>query len=254
MRWVFAYAQGYVCQQIQGQSRPGQERLCVSFPVAGFDQERLNVSTVEFLRQAEQHEDHLHLLLLVKACASRDDYLGRIAAIWAVIQGYADPSEKAFVDRRGRAIIQPATVSNLESALSYLELLLRIKLDGNAGLVGKAYKLRCIAAHNGGIVDQDTLKVFPRMIATLGKPIRLDWKDLPEFLNAIGECCETIEEALPSKEKRSSELKIILHGLIQAKVIGPLDEVKARTLLTTTFGFNNLPDRKRLAAILGALR
>ncbi len=219
-------------------------------PVSGFDSERLNVSVGEFCNAIDNQVDHLRLLLLVKACANMEDYLHRIAQIWLVANGYFDAKGSMFLDRRGKALIAPALVSNLESCLSYLAVLLNADFGSHAGTCGKAYKLRCLAAHNGGIVDHDAIRVFPAMKSDWGKPIRLEWADLQRYLKAITTTCNVIERAIPMRERIQSEVCVIVGELFASEDCVARDEPSVRNLLKEKFEFNRLPGRKYLAGMI----
>lgn len=84
--------------------------------------------------------------------------------------------------------------------MSYPELLLNIKFGKTRTQLGKAYKLRCIAAHNAAVVDYEAVKILPELASEMGKPIRLSWDRLHEFLKAIGDAAETLEGVLPEQE------------------------------------------------------
>lgn len=241
-------------QTLQANGAIDDDRLTRAAPVAGFPNARLNVSVGEFSDEADRHEDHFNLLLLVKACASLEDYLHRMVQIWAIGQGFFDANETLMLDRRGVALIKPAMVSNLESSLSYVELLLHLDFGASRSRLGKAYKLRCVAAHNGGVVDQDTLKAFPRMKDDLGKPIRLSWNELHGYLKAASDACAKLENGVRKNVRVKGELSVILGGLLKAGEAKVGDEPKSRALLIENYGFNNLPDRQGLNAILTQFR
>lgn len=250
LRWVFAFSQGHSLHYLDEQGIADNDRLMAAHPLPGYDDHKLQISVGEFRQEAEGHEDHFNLLLLVKACANMEDYLGRMAQIWAVGQGYLDPKDKTLLDRRGKAIIQPALVSNLESSLSYLQLLLNVKFGPSLGLLGKAYKLRCIAAHNGGVVDHEAIRLFPELKTEWGKPIRLKWPTLHEQLKAAVQSCKVIENAIHSRDRYQGELQLILGELIKVGEVTGSDEPNARMILRDKYGFHRIPGRKALRNIL----
>lgn len=250
LRWVFTFAQGHALNTLQVNGVADSDPLTIAHPLPGFDSHKLQISVGDFRKQAEGHEDHFNLLLLVKACANMEDYLGRMAQIWGISQGYFDPKEKALLDRRGKAIIQPALVSNLESSLSYFELLLNVKFKQNLTLLGKAYKLRCVAAHNGGVVDHDAIRIFPELKADWGKPIRLKWASLHEYLKAADRSCKVIENAIHSLERYRGEVRLILGELVKLGELSEAEEPKARRILKETYRFQRIPGRTALLNIL----
>lgn len=250
LHWVFSYGVEFVRQSAEANGHSKTDRLMAVLPVKGFESERLNISIGDFSDHLNDHVDHLRLLLLVKACANLEDYLHRIAQIWVVGDGYFDAQGSMFLDRRGKALIAPALVSNLESSMNYLALLLGTTFGSHAGLCGKAYKLRCLAAHNGGIVDQEAIKVFPAMKAEWGNPIRLAWSDLHKYLKAISATTNLIERAIPTRKRVQSEVRIIVGELIGAKECSSTDEPFVRRLLKERFSFSHLPGRSYLAGVL----
>jgi hypothetical protein len=252
LHWVFRYGVGFVRQSASTAELSDDDRLMTALPVTGFEAQRLNVSVGEFCAAIDNHVDHLRLLLLVKACANMEDYLHRIAQIWLVANGYFDAEGKMFLDKRGKALIAPALVSNLESSLSYLAVLLSVNFGSNAGVCGKAYKLRCLAAHNGGVVDYEAIKVFTSLKSELGRPIRLSWPDLHCYLRAITGACNAIERAIPMRDRIRSEACILVGEVFGTDSSVLHTEATVRQLLKDRFEFNRLPSRKYLSDVVKA--
>lgn len=257
LRWVFKYCQSFVTLAVRDADVPPTDLLTARFPVPDYPAERLSIPVQEFCDQASGNEDHFNLLLLVKACANMEHYLHKIAQIWAIEQGYFDVLATDLLDKRGKALIKPARVSTLDDSLKYIELLLSIEFGSALNVVRKAYKLRCVAAHTGGVVDEGALTEFPELKSQLGDRIHLSWDQLNSYLKSIQLCCSRIENSIPKRVRMRNELKVIIGGLIRGGVFGDKQQANARgagsrvfghdevyqlrNILVTQFGFNNLP-------------
>lgn len=253
MKWVFSFSYGLLAQELAQKGTDKALPITQAVAVNGFDNRRLQATVGEIVDQVGSLEDGMNLILLVKACAGLEDYIGRLVLMWAVSKGYCETANKPILNRLGKAMTAPALVSSLESSLSYLELLLNVNFGQTRSRLGHAYKLRCIAAHNAALVDYEAVKILPELASDMGKPIRLSWDRLHEYLKAIGDASETLEAVLSEQERRRSELQLVVYDLLQIKEFQPKTEQNVRKVLAEQCEFQNLPDRKHLSKMIDVL-
>jgi hypothetical protein len=254
LKWVFSFSHKFLAQELEQRGTDVSLPITKALAVSGFDDKRLHATVGEIADKTDSLEDEMNLLLLVKACAGLEDFIHRFVLMWAVSKGYCETPNKPILNRLGKAVTAPAMVSSLESSLSYLELLLRIKFGKTLTRLGKAYKLRCIAAHNAALVDYEAVKILPELSSVMGTPIRLGWARLHEYLKAIGDAGETLEAVLSEKERKRSELQLIVHGLLKNEEFHPKTEQNVRRVLVKQCEFQNLPDRKHLSEMIDLMR
>ncbi len=127
--------------------------------VIDFDHSMLHEKPSAFIDNAQEYMDHFRMLLVVKGCAILEAYIHRYVHYFAVHLGYLGSKFDSISDV-GEAVIKPSMVSNLYNSLRYAEKLMQINFGQELLFVKEAYQVRCAAAHNGGIIDDETAKKF----------------------------------------------------------------------------------------------
>ncbi len=254
LHWIFQFGVRSVCQSLDVGNVSNGDHLTTMLPVSGFESKRLNISAGEFRNGSDRYIEHLRVLLLVKACANMEGYIHRIAHIWAARNGYFDGKAASGIDVRGRALIKPAMVSNLKGSLEYLQTLLGGNFGADLAVCTEAYQLRCIAAHNGGVVDRESAKAFPQFGSVIGEPVRLGWSELKQYLRAISAVSNEIERAIPSRHRVHGEVALIATELVKFREIQPDDVDGVREILKSRMKFHRLPGRSFIAGVMGTKR
>jgi len=112
-------------------------------PLSNFDNEKLHITPSEFNSNSEDHISHLRMLFIVKGCASLEEYLHRYAQYYAISLGYVG-DKRNTLNEIGKAIVKPASVSNLHESLKYLRILLGCDFGDDLESVRVAYQIRCV--------------------------------------------------------------------------------------------------------------
>lgn len=123
----------------------------------------------------------LHILILVSA--SLEAYLKDITFNFIASKGYIQPpksnKELLKINEVGEALGSPILgKSSIPEPLKFAEKLFDINYGNNRTIWDKSYKLRCAAAHNGGMVLQKTLKEIPDLSIPEFEMIGISWDDL----------------------------------------------------------------------------
>lgn len=178
--------------------------------------------TVEETKQwAPEYLNRSRLHLLVICAANLESYLKEITFWHLYSNGYKSKNAKKL-DAIGNAIGRPIlSRSSLPEPLKYAQLLFHLDFGTNLTKWQRFYKLRCAAAHNGGMVTARTLKDIPDLTTPLHHPIGLSWKELKDALASAEHIAKAIDQKATDKRLRLNEVK---HELNELKSIGNLPE------------------------------
>jgi hypothetical protein len=247
LHWYYFYAARRVVWDIEQLRSHGHKWAASSFipavlPVNDYDAQSLSISPEDFERSEDAAISHLRLVLLVKGCAVAESYLQKYAQYWARWKGY-EGEKFNLINRTGRAIIGPSQVSNISNIIPYLEELMGADFGKKKGALGPAYQLRCVAAHNGGIVDHENAKKLQFTKTEIGQQIRLTWNDLKKYLDAIFDVCSQVELVVPSKPRYYIEVNWILQDIFDRD--NSTSAIDAKNLLRM-YGFTKLPSTQEI--------
>jgi hypothetical protein len=216
------------------------------FNISGFDPNRLGIAPKQYVTDNKDLEAHLRLILLVKACATTEDFLHRYVHYWAIYKGFKGTKFNKLSEP-GEAIIKPALASNIASLCKYVKDLMSVDLSNLVQTLGEAYQLRCVAAHSGGVVDASSA----RKLSFMGKlkpgdRIHLSWEKFSFYLNAIFKTCNIVEKAIPYTHLRAIEAMWILTEIVEASE--NITALQARRILIAEYGYHTGAPLKHIIA------
>lgn len=132
LHWFFLYSTTHAADAA-GRVRADRRKVSEALPVSAGDVP-LALTPDTFVKRSEDWLAHLRVLLLLKGVASLESYLHRYTRYWLSWKGY-DAAAPHELTKVGRAILKPAGVSNLNSLLCYLEVLLGISIPERGKVV-----------------------------------------------------------------------------------------------------------------------
>jgi hypothetical protein len=109
--------------------------------------------------------------------------------------------------------------------IKYLESLLSIDFGVHRARWVKGYKLRCEAAHEGGVVTGSTLKVIPDLGIALDEKIVLSWPELKDYLYSAYEMAAEVDHKISKGPLRLLEVEWLLGAWKDAEMLPPKHEV-----------------------------
>ncbi len=251
LHWTFAYSAQVTLGQLNIQPDSNNDFIPHLLSAAQFDHARYHITKTEFRESIQPLLDHHNLLLLVKACANFEDFLHRFVTLWAVSQGHESPIDSGKLGVVGNAIIAPAMKSNIAGSLDYIESLISCNPDSYRDKFSKAYLLRNLAAHNGGVCDWDTAKKLQQADRQPGSRIHLKWDELCIYLEAMEKTAVKLETHLTPEQRKNSETRLLIRQIVLKTPTTSENEVKR--IMVETYGYQRLPPRKRLAQIIKAV-
>lgn len=147
----------------------------------------------------------LRLQLLVTCCANLEAYLKEITFLHLSSLGHS--SDFITLDAIGTALGKPILGnSSLIEPLIYAESLYRVSFGTALTRWKHFYKLRCAAAHSGGVVTPRTLREIPTLKLPLHAQIGLSYKELFEALEAADQIVEVIDRKVVSRSLKRTEI------------------------------------------------
>ncbi len=158
----------------------------------------------------------LHILIVTSA--SLEAYLHDITFNFLAAKGYLKHSssntELLTLNEIGDALGNPILgKSSIPEPLKFAEKLFNIDYGNNRTIWTKSYKLRCVAAHNGGMVMPKTLQQIPDLAIPEFEMIGLDWDELRKSMNAADEIVAMTDYHISSYEITSIEVEQTLRIL-----------------------------------------
>lgn len=230
--WHVSYALRVTADVLSGvpSGSPGFVGHVRSAP--GFDPQRLGITAERYLEGEDDIINHLRVLLLVKGVSALETLIHRYVELKVAAMGHVEAGNE--LSRAGKALAKPGMVSNIVPSGSYLQHLLAIRFpDPLTTKLSKSYQLRCLAAHNGGVVDDSAIKQFPAFATRRGEQIHLTWPDLHEYLEAIADAAKRYELGFPAPELKRVENQWLIKDLVDRNPRITASEVRAR--LTSDF-------------------
>lgn len=178
----------------------------------------------EFRERLGLHEGIHRLHLLVVCSANFESYLQDAVRLRVGSLGYAS---KAFtLNSVGSAMAKPViNSSTVPDMLEYIEKLLSLQFGDARSLWKKAYKLRCAAAHNGGVATSKTRRDIPSLGLSDGAPISLSWPELMSYLDAADRIATAVDMSISTPAVRDLEGRWILDELKAQKALPPFASV-----------------------------
>ncbi len=226
------------------------------FSLHDFDSIRLNIDIKTFIKESDHYIEHLRMLLLVKGCASLEEYIHRYVKYYIIHIGYIGKKYNKL-NEIGEVIAGPALKSNLHDSLNYVEKLMKISFGETLQKVSEAYQIRCAAAHNGGIIDFETAKKIPKFAKRVGDRILISWNELHIFLDSIYNIAEKIELCIDPRFRKRIEVNWLIQDIIDRKDIIVDNKVKeitagqAKDLLIKNYNYRGAPDKKTISLRFG---
>jgi hypothetical protein len=168
----------------------------------------------EYRNDLAEREGTHRLHLLVICSANFESYLQDIIRLHVGSLGHA---LQAFaLDDVGKALARPVVNSStVPEMLKYIEQLVTVSFGPHLVQWINAYKLRCAAAHNGGVMTAKVKKDIPSLKAAKGAPITLAWQELMAFLAAADDIATQIDRRVSNGKVRALEARWILEELKQ---------------------------------------
>lgn len=138
----------------------------------------------------------LHLLII--ASASLESYLTDIAFYFIAQQGYLQKSNSSTdlleLNAVGRALGAPIMQrASIPEPLKYAEKSFDVELGEYRKIWNKAYHLRCVTAHNGGMVMPAALKRIPDLSIPEFDLMGINWSELRKCMNAADQIVTIID-------------------------------------------------------------
>lgn len=166
--------------------------------------------------------ERLHLLIV--CAANLESYLQEITKLHVAAIGHCNaPNSLSDV---GKALARPVVNSStLPDMIGYLESLLAISFDIHRQRWFRGFRLRCSAAHEGGVVTGSTLQKMPDIGLVLGSKIVLSWIDLKDYLHSAHEIAVRIDKRVSNGPVRILEAEWLLYEWQKAKILPPKKEV-----------------------------
>lgn len=148
----------------------------------------------------------LHLLVLCSA--NLEAFLKDAVRAYVLGRGPEYRTSDIELSEHGEAIAKPVLgYSSIPAMLVYVEALLGIRLGNAREVCSNAYSLRCIAAHQGGVLTTQSKIKFGQRPKALGDIIRVSWADLKDLLAATYTVAETIDRAVYTDQVRDLEVE-----------------------------------------------
>jgi hypothetical protein len=179
---------------------------------ASFPRNMFPETCAEFLDRLEERAGVGRLHLLVIASANLESYLQDAARLYAGALGHGG---RAFrLDAVGEALAAPVLRSSaMPEMLKYLERLLGLSFGAHLERWREGYKLRCAAAHTGGVVTTRTRRELPQLKLVVGERITLRWEELKGLLGAADDMATSIDRTIATPALRALEARWILEEL-----------------------------------------
>jgi len=245
LHWYFSYSAEISTDEVVKADPSGTSPLTSVRPVTKMDGNRLSISTGQFVDMQTSTIAHLRAILLVKGIASLEDYIHRYCSYYGVYRGYVGDRPNRLSDV-GDALIAPAMKSSLKPVLSYVSSLMGLDFGAPLSVVAEAYQIRCAVAHNGGVVDSETVKKVPRLKKHLGQRILLTWDELQAYLNGIDKVACQIDQAIPQGKLNSIEARWLIQDAVDSGK--KLSAFQIRHQLATIHGIKSMPRASEIAA------
>jgi hypothetical protein len=185
----------------------------------------------------------LHLLLV--CAANLEVYLKDITFAFLAAKGHS--LDHRHLDPIGKALGAPILGrSSLPDPLKYAESLFGISIGKPRDDWNTFYKLRCVLAHEGGVVTSRTLRDLPALKLPVGAFIGLTWPELFKGLEAADKIVESVDSAVSTEEVMKVEIAKELDYLKEAKRLPSEEDLWG--ILHDNYGFSRC--KKKLQAFV----
>ena len=237
--WTFQLGIHAVQERLQGVNG---DKMVVHEIKPPFNLGMLPEDADTFLSGVDERCGIHRLHLLVVGMATLEAYRKDSIRLHVAGLGHANGIEK--LDEVGKAIAAPVSRrSTVPSMVDYAGHLLGIDFQPVMPDLERAYKLRCAAAHNGGVATTRTLEEVTDLGIALGSVICLDWEHLRKYLKTIDRVASHVDSRVAKAPARYLEIEWLLHQLKKDKALP--DKPKLWMWLAQAYGVPSMPVTKR---------
>jgi len=210
-----------------------------------FDPKMHSQTVEETLNWVNPYMERNRLHLLVIYTAFLETYLKEITFFYIASLGYlANPHEKTTelkLDRIGEAMASPILKSStVPDMIKYASELFEVDFGANATEWIKIYKVRCAAAHNGGIATPKFLQNISGMPLTLNpkeyEHIGLTWDELRHAMKYGDNIAALIDSTISDYDIKLLEIEQIIREFAFKKKL-PIHS-NLWTVLHQEYGFS----------------
>lgn len=189
-----------------------------------FDARHLNETVREFLKLSDERAGSERLNLLVMCSANLESFLQDAIEIYVANLGHRN--ERCRLDVIGEQIAKPVVGrSSIPPMLKYVESLIGVRFGGDYNKWQRGYKLRCIAAHEAGLLSSENQKKLKTKKQHVGDWIRLSWEELKSYLESAYSIADRIDEAISSKSLLLLEVEWTLARWKREGSLPPRDQI-----------------------------
>lgn len=174
-----------------------------------------NSETIDWIPQYLER-NRLHILIITSAAL--EAYLKDITFNYIASKGYvrtpSSSSDLLKLTEVGDAMGSPIlNKSSIPEPLKFAEKLFDIDYGNRKSIWNRSYKIRCVAAHNGGMVMPETLSQIPDLSIPEFEMIGLTWDELRKSMNAADEIVTLTDNKIASYTITVIEAEQILRTL-----------------------------------------
>jgi len=181
----------------------------------------------------------LHLLVIESA--NLEAYLQDAITLHVASIGHGN--EPTGLNNIGKAIARPViNSSTIPDMLEYIEDLIDVRFGIHLTRWKKAYKLRCAAAHNGGVMTSQQRKKMPDLPVAPGAAITLNWDELKAYLDSAFQMAQMIDERISTRAFHDIEARWVVN---EFKKDGVLPTKKELWGMLHTLGFQTIDKKHR---------
>lgn len=186
-----------------------------------FDRRMFPRSVSETHHWLPVYMERTRLHLLVLTAANLESFLQEVTFVHLAALGYVKRpdtlTQPLKLNAVGEAIGKPILGrASLPEPLRYAEQLFGIDYGAHRDTWTKAYKLRCIAAHTGGMVYSKHLVDIPDLELNVFEMIGLDWDELLEAMRSADNIASQTDRFISSNDSRQIEAEQTIR-LMKAK-------------------------------------
>jgi len=197
--------------------KPATDLAVAHIPPAAFVATKIDdtVASLTIALNERRGIERLHLLVI--SSANLESYLQDSIRLHVANQGHHTEKPRKLTPV-GDAIARPVVNrSTIPAMLTFIEELLGIKFGIHLARWKDAYRLRCAAAHNGGVVTSEVRNLCPGQ--TIGDNITLDWKRLWDYLASADDIASLIDRTISTDSLRTLELLWFFQEMQQTKTL-----------------------------------
>jgi len=167
-----------------------------------FDSHKDSHTVKDIKEWIPNYMDRTRLFLLIICSANLEAYLKEITEIYLLSKGYfsRDNLSKAdllSLNKVGKALGAPIlNKSSIPEPLKYAECLFDVSFGEYKTKWTTLYKLRCVAAHNGGMAMIRTMTEIPSLSASEFDLFGISWTELKEAMDAADQIASIIDKKI----------------------------------------------------------